>query len=356
MVKKGLLPESATSSKMVGNVSEVHTAVASPGPWDITCSVRNRVSDSETRRTNVICPVPLSDPVLEASCLPNGSLNISCSVENGTDPIFSLNVNGTLFSANVKKGVKRVNNVTMPSSDPWDVHCYVNNSLGHKNAKKTNITCRVPLSATFINASCQSDGTARVVCEGAEGSNATYNWTINGELILWDSAPFLTINTSEFASGAINISCSAENSISKIRSNDTKVFCDAPVSQPLLNITWLSNGSAVITCWILSGTNPKFQLTVNGSILTPYNTSSSCCGFNYIMSPGGTWNISCSVGNKLGESTTSNSSHSWCVRKTNCSNCLLNSIIGGVVALIVTTSPLLIATIYIERNTRQKKT
>ncbi|XP_066457636.1 uncharacterized protein [Eleutherodactylus coqui] len=141
MVNKGLLLENATSSTMVGNVSEVHTAAASPGPWDITCSVRNRVSDSETRRTIVICPVQLSDPVLEASCLHNGSLNISCSVENGTDTIFFLSLNGTLFSSNVKKGMKRINHVTVPSPDPWDVHCYVNNSLGEKNAKKTNITC-----------------------------------------------------------------------------------------------------------------------------------------------------------------------------------------------------------------------
>lgn len=38
------------------NVTRVNVTVASPGPWDIACSVRNRVSDHETRITAVKCP------------------------------------------------------------------------------------------------------------------------------------------------------------------------------------------------------------------------------------------------------------------------------------------------------------
>ncbi|XP_066454672.1 Fc receptor-like protein 5 isoform X2 [Eleutherodactylus coqui] len=266
MVNKGLLLENATSSKMVGN--EVHTAAASPGPWDITCSVRNHVSDSKTR-TNVICPVPLSDPVLEASCLNNGSLSISCSVENGTDTIFFLNVNGTLLSTNVKNGMKRINHVTVSSPDPWDVHCHVNNSLGEKSAKETNITCPVPLSDPVLNVSCHNDRT-------------------------------------------LAISCSVEN-----------------------------------------GTDPTFSLSVNEELILK-NVSTESKRVNVTVSVSESWDVHCSVRNNLGEKNTSKS-YKTCPGSNNCSICLQNSIIGGVVSLILTTSPLLIATFFVERNTRQKK-
>ncbi|CAN2387791.1 hypothetical protein PRIEUP_LOCUS12110 [Pristimantis euphronides] len=348
------LLNNSVSSRTVETVSEVNTTVALPGPWKIVCSASNRLSDVKHKEMKVTCPAPLSKPVLVDSCLHNGNLEISCSVENGTDPIFYLSVNGTSCSTNVEKEMKSINAI-LSSPGPWDVHCYVNNSLG--GTKNNNIykTCPVPLSAPIINASCQNDGTAKVVCEVAEGSNATYNWIVNGKLIEGNTVANLTLNASEFESGTVNISCSAENSVSKTQSNDITVFCEAPVSEPLLNASCLSNGSAVITCLVLSGTNPIFHLTVNGSVITPLNTSSSCCGFNYIMSQRGTLNISCSVGNKAGKSRTNIPSHSCSERDSNCSTCLTNSAIGGVVALIGTISPLLIASFYIGRNTRKQQ-
>ncbi|XP_075707373.1 Fc receptor-like protein 5 [Rhinoderma darwinii] len=432
------LLEDSTSSRTEGKVSEVNATVKSPGPWNITCSVRNRVNDRQTNNTQVKCPAPLSNPVLELSCLHNGSLQISCSVQKGSDPIFSLSVNTTLLLENVKTEKKMVNvaspspgywdvhcavrnslggtnvtknhttcpvplsdpvlelsclrngslqiscsvengsdpiffsllvnttllvenvttekkmvNVVSPSPGPLDVQCAVRNSLGKRHATENYTTCPVPLSVPVVKWSCQNDGSAKVTCEVERGSNATYTWTVGGKLIHWNTVPNLIINASEFASGAINVSCSAENSVSKKSGNDTKIFCEAPVSAPLLNASCLPNGSTLVTCWVLSGTDPTFSLTVNGDVITLPNTSSSCCGLNYTMSSGGPWNISCSVRNLFKVYMTNISSQS-CSEST-CLDCFQKSIIGGVVALIVTTSPFLIASFYIGRNTRDKQ-
>ncbi|XP_075193890.1 Fc receptor-like protein 5 [Anomaloglossus baeobatrachus] len=384
------LLENSFSSRTVEEASEVNVSTTSPGPWDITCSVRNGVSDSKTGKSEVKCPVPVSDPVLKVRCLRDGSLEMFCSVENGSDPLFSLSVNGTSLVANDKKelnvttsspgpwdvqcsvgnsllwkkanvmspactvppsdlildlscqngslevicsvekgsnlsfivsvnGISKLKNITSDQrrinfisslSGPWDVHCSVTNSLDERNTSRTHPTCPVPISGPVINASCQINGAAIVVCEVEKGSNATFTWTLNGELIHWNSVPSLVINASDFKSGAINISCSAENSISREQSNETKIFCDVPVSDPVLNASCLSNGSTLITCRLFSGTNPEFHLTVNGQVIPLPNISSSSRGFEHVMSPRGPWNVSCSARNKLGSSMSDISNHS----------------------------------------------
>ncbi|KAM4046133.1 Fc receptor-like protein 5 isoform 1-T1 [Anomaloglossus baeobatrachus] len=385
------LLENCSSSRTVGEASEGNVSTTSPGPWNITCSVRNGVSDSETRKSEVKCAVPVSDPVLKVRCLRDGILEMFCSVENGSDPLFSLSVNGTSLVVNDKKeinvttsspgpwdvqcsvgnsllwkktnvmspactvppsdpileficqngslgiicsvekgsdlifslsvnGISKLKNITSDQrrinftsslSGPWDVHCSVTNSLDERNTSRTHPTCPVPISGPVINASCQINGAAIVVCEVEKGSNATFTWTLNGELIHWNSSvPSLVINASDFTSGAINISCSAENSISRGQSNETKISCDVPVSDPVLNASCLSNGSTLITCRLFSGTNPEFQLTVNEQVIPLPNISSSSRGFEHVISPRGAWNVSCSARNKLGSSMSDISNHS----------------------------------------------
>ncbi|KAM4046134.1 Fc receptor-like protein 5 isoform 2-T2 [Anomaloglossus baeobatrachus] len=303
------LLENCSSSRTVGEASEGNVSTTSPGPWNITCSVRNGVSDSETRKSEVKCAVPPSDPILEFICQ-NGSLGIICSVEKGSDLIFSLSVNGISKLKNITSDQRRIN-FTSSLSGPWDVHCSVTNSLDERNTSRTHPTCPVPISGPVINASCQINGAAIVVCEVEKGSNATFTWTLNGELIHWNSSvPSLVINASDFTSGAINISCSAENSISRGQSNETKISCDVPVSDPVLNASCLSNGSTLITCRLFSGTNPEFQLTVNEQVIPLPNISSSSRGFEHVISPRGAWNVSCSARNKLGSSMSDISNHS----------------------------------------------
>ncbi|KAG9473051.1 hypothetical protein GDO78_015326 [Eleutherodactylus coqui] len=187
MVNKGLLLENATSSKMVGN--EVHTAAASPGPWDITCSVRNHVSDSKTR-TNVICPVPLSDPVLEASCLNNGSLSISCSVENGTDTIFFLNVNGTLLSTNL------------------------------------TFYLLVPLSDPVLNVSCHNDRTLAISCSVENGTDPTFSLSVNEELILKNvSTESKRVNVTVSVSESWDVHCSVRNNLGEKNTSKSYKTC-----------------------------------------------------------------------------------------------------------------------------------
>ncbi|XP_071995073.1 uncharacterized protein [Engystomops pustulosus] len=430
LVNGELLKENSLSWRSMGGFAEVNDTVTSPGPWNITCSVRNGVSQRGIWKSPVTCPVPLSDPVIKAQCLDDGSPRISCSVENGTDPIFSLSVNGTVVQIDVTEvnvtlsspgsgsahcsvrnnlGEKQKNltfracpvppsvpvlkfschngslevscmtekgtdlvfslsvngeiiseNTTkderrtrapVSSPGPWDVHCSVRNHLQEKNATQIFQACPLPLSVPIITTSCQSDGSARVACEVENENNATYSWIVNGEIRHGLIVPNITLNAIAFTSGAVNVSCSAQNSYSQEHSNDTYVFCEAPLSDPVMKASCLSNGSAVVTCWVVRGSAPTFLLTVNREEIDPPYNRSSPLGFNYTLSTKGPWNISCSV-EKFMKSVTNTTSHSCPVASASlCLSCLQKSLIGGFVALVVTTSPLFIAAFYIGRNT-----
>ncbi|XP_075119138.1 uncharacterized protein LOC142194009 [Leptodactylus fuscus] len=262
MVNGHLLLENSTSSRTVEGTTEVTVPVTLPRPWDVTCSVRNHVSNNQTRKTQVTCPVPLSDPDLEVSCLHNGHLQISCSVKNGSDPIFSLSVNKNLLKENEKGRV----NVSSPTQGPWDIQCAVKNILGEKSQSKTKEACPVPPSEPVLKVSCH-------------------------------------------------------------------------------------NGSLQISCSVDSGTSPYFNLSVNEEIFTKNVTEGQkMINVTSPTSPG-PWHVHCSVRNSLGEKTSSKT-YETCPGSS-CMTCLQKSVIGGVVAVIVTTSPFLIASFYIRRNTRK---
>ncbi|XP_069616517.1 uncharacterized protein [Ranitomeya imitator] len=212
------------SSRTAEKASEVHVSTTSPGPWNITCSARNRVSDGETGKSQVKCPVPVSDPVLVVGCLHNGSLEISCSVVNGSDLIFSLSENGKYLLVNYTNEEKSVN-VTTSSPGPWDVHCFVGNHLMWKKTNVTSSACPVPPSDPILEFSCHN-GSLGIICSVEKGSDLIFNLSVNGTS-LWKNGTSeqRRVNGTSSLSGPWDVYCSVENSLKKRNTSSTYLSC-----------------------------------------------------------------------------------------------------------------------------------
>ncbi|XP_056409661.1 uncharacterized protein LOC130331362 isoform X2 [Hyla sarda] len=341
----GDLLVNSPSSRTTGDVNEVSVLVDSPGPWDITCSVRNRVSDNETRKTGENCPVPPSVPVLVGWCLHDGRQEVSCSVEYGSDLIFSLSGNRTLLE-NVRKYHKRVN-VTLPSSGSWDVHCSVRNNLGMKNKTETFQACPVPPSHPVLKVSCLQDGGSELSCSVEKGTGLVFSLTVNGESLKNVTKQEKSINVILSSSGPWDIHCSVTNNLGKENKTET-LECSVPVSVPILNVSCHHDGSVRGFCSVEVGTDVSYTWTVNGEIIT-WNTDPNLT-INSSEFTSGAINFSCSVENSISRGQ-SNVTNIDCGDP--CSPCLRNSIIGGSVALIVTIIALCIASYYMDHNRRE---
>ncbi|XP_073524870.1 uncharacterized protein [Phyllobates terribilis] len=218
------LLENPASSRTAEKTSEVHVPVTTPRPWNITCSVRNRVSDSETGKSQVKCAVPVSDPMLVFGCLHNGGLEISCSVGNGSDLMFSLSENGKYLLVNHTNEEKSVN-VTTSSPGPWDVHCSVGNHLMWKKTNVTSPACPVPPSDPILEVSCHN-GSPWISCSAEKGSDLNFTLSVNGTS-LWENVTSepRRVNGTSSLSGPWNVYCSVENSLKKRNTSSTYMAC-----------------------------------------------------------------------------------------------------------------------------------
>ncbi|XP_077324236.1 uncharacterized protein LOC143981519 isoform X2 [Lithobates pipiens] len=87
--------------------------------------------------------VPLSDPVLDVRCLQNDSAEISCWVENGTDPSIYLTVSGGLEVYNVTSSERTVRVTVPPVSPPhsWNIRCSAKNNISERSTNQTQDPC-----------------------------------------------------------------------------------------------------------------------------------------------------------------------------------------------------------------------
>ncbi|XP_053561700.1 uncharacterized protein LOC128652790 isoform X4 [Bombina bombina] len=314
------------------SVSGNHLFLLSPGPWNISCSVRNRVSERHSNLTTVMCPDPLSEPVLNVTCnKKNGSAVIVCSVEKGTDPKFSLVWNGLSNNSGV---------ISIPAPVNGNVTCTVQNKLGTKHTQKSAF-CPDPLSVPYLNITCNPDGSAVILCIVERGTNETYTWKLDGT-IQESSWNLLNIGYSPYSQ---NVSCTVTNTVSENHSNVSNVSCPDPLSVPDMNVTCHPNGSAVILCEVQKGTDVTYNWAVNGDALI-MNSTWHVSGKQLFISSRGSWNISClvksGVSQQEGKPTYVNCPGKECLQMS----CLMKSIIGGIVGLIVTTVPLILGCWY----------
>ncbi|XP_068127113.1 uncharacterized protein [Hyperolius riggenbachi] len=258
-------------------------------------NVQNNISISD----NIFCPVPVSDPILEVSCMYNNSAEISCRVDHGTDPRFSLIVNGEAKISDVTSSGKEVN-VTLPPVSPpqsWNITCVVQNSISNRVANKIHEACTAPLSAPEVMVWCQQDGSASVSCVLEMDQEATYNWTVNGAWYQENHSGNITITNEKFSSGPLNVSCSVQNSVSLEKSNHTLISCPAPLSAPEVMVWCQQDGSASVSCVLEMDQEATYNWTVNGAWYQE-NHSGNITITNEKFSSG-PLNVSCSVQNSV---------------------------------------------------------
>ncbi|XP_077335495.1 uncharacterized protein LOC143981501 [Lithobates pipiens] len=103
------------------------------------------------------------------------------------------------------------------------------------------------------------------------------------------------------------------SAFSLIQTDKYIIHVEVPVSDPVLDVRCLQNGSAEISCWVENGIDPSIYLTVSGG-LEVYNVTSSERTVRVTVppvSPPDSWNISCSAKNNISERST-NQTHAAC--------------------------------------------
>ncbi|XP_073473702.1 uncharacterized protein [Aquarana catesbeiana] len=304
-VEEGTKPNISLS--VIGGFQERYSAsannitaiVESPGPQNITCTVENGVSQSEISKAGVTCPVPVSDPVLDVRCLQNGSAEISCWVEKGTDPSINLTVNGELKVYHLTGSERTVRIIVPPvsPSDSWNISCSAQNAISRRSTNRTRDTCSDPLSAPRLNVSCNNIGSASVSCVLEENKDVSYQWTVNGKFLPGNHSRNITITNEGFISGPLNVSCSVNNSVSKKESNNANIFCPAPPSTPQVIFSCQNNGSVIVSCVVEKDQNVTYKWTVNGTVF--YRENSSNVTFSKEELKTVPMNVSCSVQNSV---------------------------------------------------------
>ncbi|KAM5125993.1 uncharacterized protein ACMZJ9_021840 [Mantella aurantiaca] len=240
--------------------------------------------------------VPVSVPVLNVSCLRNGSAEISCTVEAGTKPNISLSVIGG-FQENYSASANKITAIVR-SPGPWNVTCSVKNGVSQMEGKRAEVTCPVPLSGIAVNPTCLLNGSAIAVCS-VKGSDPRYSWRFNGKNVSLHSRVILPPPVSG------NLCCNVTNQINTI-SESINVSCAVPVSDPVLVIRCFQNGSAEISCRVEEGTDISIYLTVSEESKV-YNVTGSERTVHVIVpivSPPNSWNINCLVKNQISQRST----------------------------------------------------
>ncbi|XP_053312702.1 hepatocyte cell adhesion molecule-like isoform X2 [Spea bombifrons] len=170
---------------------------------------------------------PVSDPLLRVSCRPDGSAEISCRVQNGSDPTYSLSVNGRLELDSVSSVSGSGVNITVSSAPPWNISCSVRNRISERNSSLISESCPVPVSDPLLRVSCRADGRAEISCWAQNGSDPTYSLSVNGRLEV-DSVSSVSgsgVNITVSSAAPWDISCSARNRISERHSSLISESC-----------------------------------------------------------------------------------------------------------------------------------
>ncbi|KAE8620925.1 hypothetical protein XENTR_v10004621 [Xenopus tropicalis] len=271
-----------------------------PVPVTVSCSVWNPVSEERSQRVSVFCPLPVSVPSLAVRCQQDGSARISCQTDSGTDPVFSWRVNGADRQGDPSiSGNGTWSQISVPPPAVGNTLCAVSNTISNGSSTQS-FSCPVPLSDPVLGVSCESEERALLSCRVLTGSEPQYSWYINGTEI-GNSSLKWEVNGTQLSVGLPpppgNISCTVRNPISNGTVSVSSSFnCSVPVSEPVLEVSCLPNGSALVSCKVESGTSPFYSLIHNGETLRG-NSSSPLVNVPVPLSPPG--NISCSVRNRF---------------------------------------------------------
>ncbi|XP_040190063.1 uncharacterized protein LOC120921619 isoform X3 [Rana temporaria] len=207
--------------------------------------------------------------------------------ENALFPNMKISENGSLI----------ISNVTPENDRIYRVDIY--NSTGDIIQKDYySVHVEVPLSDITVTSSCLPDGSAVAECS-VKGSDPRYSWSLDGRSVSSHSR----VTLPPPVSGTLR--CDVTNQINHL-SRSINIFCPVPVSDPVLDVKCLQNGSAEISCSVEKGNDPSIYLTVIGE-LEVYDVTGSERTVRVTVppvSPPDSWNISCSAKNDISERST----------------------------------------------------
>ncbi|XP_077346573.1 uncharacterized protein LOC143995697 [Lithobates pipiens] len=175
--------------------------------------------------------VPVSDPVLDVRCLQNDSAEISCWVENGTDPSIYLTVSGGLEVYNVTSSERTVRVTVPPVSPPhsWNIRCSAKNNISERSTNQTQDPCPVPVSDPVLDVRCLQNDSAEIFCWVENGTDPSIYLTVSGGLEVYDvtsSERTVRVTVPPVSPpDSWNIRCSARNNISERSTNQTQDPC-----------------------------------------------------------------------------------------------------------------------------------
>ncbi|XP_044140213.1 hemicentin-1-like isoform X2 [Bufo gargarizans] len=114
--------------------------VSSSAPWNISCSITNKVSQETINAEYSMCPVPLSELHLEMLCHLDRSVEITCKAENGSEPSFSWFVDGN--PVRYSSSWKVTENVLSGSArTAVNITCSARNAISSVQSSVTSVSC-----------------------------------------------------------------------------------------------------------------------------------------------------------------------------------------------------------------------
>ncbi|XP_030059733.1 peroxidasin homolog isoform X2 [Microcaecilia unicolor] len=125
---------------------------------------------------------PISEPKVNYSCLKNGTIQFSCSVQNGTDPVYSWAIEGMSPVDNCIYTQNGTCTISITSQlMPREVKCTVKNQISTNFSRSIIASCPDPVSEPKVNYSCLKNGTIlQLSCSVQSGTDPEYSWTIEG--------------------------------------------------------------------------------------------------------------------------------------------------------------------------------
>ncbi|XP_029434795.1 uncharacterized protein LOC115076916 isoform X2 [Rhinatrema bivittatum] len=117
----------------------------------VICTVKNQISERFSHPLNVTCADPVSEPVVNYSCRADGTVELSCSAQNGTRPEYSWTVEGNPLGSgfNYSQNDTRII-LIKPQPVLRDVICTVKNQLSERSSHPIKVTCPVPASTSGL--------------------------------------------------------------------------------------------------------------------------------------------------------------------------------------------------------------
>ncbi|CAN2387695.1 hypothetical protein PRIEUP_LOCUS12014 [Pristimantis euphronides] len=128
--------------------------VSSSAPWNISCSITNQISQKAINVLYDKCPVPLSEPDLEMFCHVDGSVEIFCKTENGSEPSFSWFLNGDPVQSTSSWKVIE-NRLSGSTNVAVNVSCSVRNAISSVHGSLSSVLCSTRTPHQIVQGFCK---------------------------------------------------------------------------------------------------------------------------------------------------------------------------------------------------------